>query len=744
MIRGTETSPGASSGSADPRAWLAAIVDSSDDAIIGKRLDGTIVSWNSAATRIFGYTADEILGQSVLMLIPADLREEEPRIIARLTRGERVDHYQTVRLRKDGSSIHVSLSVSPIRDDTGTIVGAAKIARDVTEQRRLLEQLQNQAIELEQQSEEAQSLAEELEQANEELIAREATAREALARFEGVFKSRVIGISVFDAEAGRTIAINDYLLDLIGYSRAEFESGDVDWRDVTPPEYLEAEERSLQQLVKHGSAGPLEKEYVRKDGERVPVAVSGAAIPGLAGQYAVFVEDITEQRRARAAIEAARAEAEQAAARAVEASRAKSEFLATMSHEFRTPLNAVVGYVQLFDMEIAGPITEQQRDYLARLRSSGQHLIGLINDILDFAKIDAGQLSVVGERGLTGDAVRAAIALALPQAQSQQIHIVESNQSQGKTDVAYVGDSHRVRQILLNLLSNAVKFSEPGGRVTVSSDTVEEAPNAAHLVGGGPWAFIKVEDTGIGIPPQMQRSIFEPFVQVESGMTRTRGGSGLGLAISRRLARLMGGDLTVESRPGVGSAFTLWLPAPATKGASESNVQRADRARGGSPAYAPNGLADVGTMLRRDLETLKEEWQTRLRADPTFAVVQPLTRVQVADHTLTLLADLTQALTIVDETDGLQRELLLHGSEIQRIIAALHGKQRQQVGFTEVQLTREYDILEEILETRVQRIANDRDDLSFAIDLLGRLVRLARSAAISGFRDAGEKSPTAL
>jgi PAS domain S-box-containing protein len=184
---------------ANPEAWLAAIVDSSDDAIVGKTLDGTIRSWNAAAERIFGYASAEIIGRSVLTLIPPELHAEEPVIVGRLARGLRVDHFETTRLRKDGSRVEVSLSVSPIRDGGGVVIGAAKIARDITEAKRLqraerenLEQLQELASELEQQVEEAQSLQEELEQTNEELAraveeaeASRQNAREAQRRAEG-------------------------------------------------------------------------------------------------------------------------------------------------------------------------------------------------------------------------------------------------------------------------------------------------------------------------------------------------------------------------------------------------------------------------------------------------------------------------------------------------------------------------------------------------------------------------------
>jgi PAS domain S-box-containing protein len=177
-------------GSPDAQAWLAAIVESSDDAIVGKNLESTILSWNTAATRLFGYEAGEIIGQSVLRLIPPELHHEEPLIVGRIARGERVEHYETTRVRKDGSRVAVSLSVSPIRNASGVVIGAAKIARDITERRRLeqaerqlTEQLQEQALELEQQAmelehqvEEAQSLAEEVEASNKQL---EETTRQA-------------------------------------------------------------------------------------------------------------------------------------------------------------------------------------------------------------------------------------------------------------------------------------------------------------------------------------------------------------------------------------------------------------------------------------------------------------------------------------------------------------------------------------------------------------------------------------
>ena len=417
---------------ASPEAWLAAIVESSDDAIVGKTLDSVIRSWNSGARRVFGYEAAEIVGKSVYALIPPELHHEERAIIARLLEGEQVDHYETVRVRKDGSRIDVSLSVSPIRDASGEIIGAAKVARDVTEakrlqraERELFEQLQELTSELEQQIDEAQSLQEEVEQANNELIG-----------------------SLAEAEA------------------------------------------------------------------------------------------------ARAEADVARREADDARRLAEEANAAKSQFLATMSHELRTPLNAIVGYVELLEMGVRGPLTEAQREDLARIRRSEQTLHRLIEDVLSFARLESGRMDyryevVVLDRFLA--TLESFIAPRL--AQKNLAYRLDPNGAA----VTVSMDRDKVEQIMLNLLSNAVKFTERG-RIDVRC-------------GADARTFtIAVADTGRGIRASLLDSIFEPFVQGDGSLTRPAEGTGLGLSISRQLAREMGGDITVESTLGEGSTFSLVLP----------------------------------------------------------------------------------------------------------------------------------------------------------------------------------------
>jgi len=227
------------------------------------------------------------------------------------------------------------------------------------------------------------------------------------------------------------------------------------------------------------------------------------------------------------------------------ANRAKSEFLAVMSHELRTPLNAIGGYAELMEMGLRGPLTEQQRDDLRRIQRSQQHLLGLINEVLNYAKLETGtvhyELTAVRAR----DALGAAEALVAPQAAAKGLTLTVA---EAPPALVARADAEKLRQILVNLLSNAIKFTDRGGRVELAGESQ------------GDQVRVHVRDTGIGIAAEKLEAIFEPFVQVRADLTRTTEGTGLGLAISRDLARGMGGDLTVESTPGAGSTFTLVLP----------------------------------------------------------------------------------------------------------------------------------------------------------------------------------------
>ena len=286
---------------------------------------------------------------------------------------------------------------------------------------------------------------------------------------------------------------------------------------------------------------------VRKDGTRFWANVVITALRDESGKlvgFAKVTRDLTERRAAETrAIEDARRVAEAEAA-----NRAKTEFLTTMSHELRTPLNAIGGYADLLSLGIGGRLSDDQQQYVDRIRRSQQHLLGIITDLLDYSRIEAGEMTLQLAPVEVGSVLASVMPMIEPQAAERQLTIENRGCLAGTVVRA---DRSKVRQILANVLSNAVKFTGAGGTISIACVAAAE-----HV-------DVVVRDTGIGIPADKLESIFEPFVQLGRTLTTGHEGTGLGLAIGRDLARAMGGDLTVESMPGKGAAFTLRLPAAA-------------------------------------------------------------------------------------------------------------------------------------------------------------------------------------
>ena len=837
-------------------ARLAAIVASSQDAIFSKAMDGTILTWNAAAERLYGYTAAEIVGRPVTLLAPPEKAGEIPRIMERLARGEQVKSLETVRRRKDGTLLDVLVSVSPLHDAQGRVVGASTIARDISRRkhadaalrasearyRRLIETAEEgiwlldpagvttylnermaamlgrpaaevmgrpftQFVHPEARADASAILARRREGSPERhdlrlvrgdgsglwalvslspVLEDEGAWGGTLAMVTDVTERRRAEESVrFLAEASRVLAdsldratvlqeiaqlavprLADYCVVALadgdrgeparifaahddaaklpvlqavaeryardpapgGLIRRVLDTGQPALAEELTPERVRASgaddegvrltlelaprsvlavplqvedrlrglvllatshsgrrygpadlelaeelarraatalenarlheaehaarraaERAAEQnarlqavtaamseartpdevadaalrqcmealgasagwmgqlspdgarvellrasgfpaavqeqfrsvpiethipladavrtgsILAIGSRAELERLYpdVPDSGQRsrfgawavVPMAVEGRSVGGMVlnfPQAREFDDEVRGYllavgRQSALALERARLfEAERLArAEAEAANRAKFEFLTTMSHELRTPLNAIAGYVDLLDLEIRGPLTPQQREDLGRIRRSQTHLLGLINDVLNFARIETGHVNFALEDVALDELLTEVEALIAPQVGARGLAYAYRRFDPGVTVRA---DPEKLRQIVLNLLSNAVKFTPPGGRVTLSCAAEE------HTV------RVRVADTGIGIPEDKLGTIFEPFVQVNAGYTRTSEGTGLGLSISRDLARAMGGELTVESEEEGGSTFTLALP----------------------------------------------------------------------------------------------------------------------------------------------------------------------------------------
>ena len=486
------------------------LVESVDEyAIFALDPDGYILSWNAGAERFKGYTAEEVIGKHFSIFYPPEKVEEGfPQF--ELKEAARVGRFEDEgwRVRKDGTRFWANVVITALRDPAGHLVGYGKVTRDLTD-RRMAE--------------------EELRESEERFRLMVQSVRD-----YAIFMLDSTGhISTWNAGAER---IKGYTAEeIIGkhfsifYTQEDLDSG-------KPARELEIATKT----------GVYEEEgwRLRKDGSRfwANVVITALFRPdgSLAG-FAKVTRDLSERRAAQErAIEAARK-----AAASEEANRTKSQFLASMSHELRTPLNAIGGYAELLAMGVRGSVTKEQVEDLQRIKRSQQHLLGIINDILNFSRMEAGQITYDYSTVSVCDVIESVGHMVAPQAATKGL---ELKVHKCPVEIAAWADKAKVEQILINLLSNAVKFTEQG-KVTLECDWHD-----AQRVS------IEVSDTGVGIPADHLEKIFEPFVQVGRSLSKSQEGTGLGLAISRDLARGMGGDITVTSERDKGSRFTLTLP----------------------------------------------------------------------------------------------------------------------------------------------------------------------------------------
>jgi PAS domain S-box-containing protein len=483
------------------QSLLAAIVDGSDNAIIGKTLDGTIVSWNHAAGRIYGYRSQEAIGQPIGLIIPPERAGEMEEILDRVSRGAPVSYHDTVLLCKDGTRLHVAVTISPVRNGAGTVVGAASIARDISDRFK------------------------------------------AEQRFRRLVQNAPDAMVIIDSHGTITL-VNEQTERLFGYPGAELEGQPV---EILVPQRLRGRHThhrddyfTAPQIRRMGTG--LELSGLRSDGTEFPIEISLAPVETDEGTLAsAAIRDITERRQAELALAGARDEA-------LAATRIKSQFVATVSHEIRTPMNGVIGLTALL---LDTPLQPSQRRYAEAIGASGRALLTLINDILDFSKIEAGKIELAENDFNLGELLGSAAQVAVEAARGKDLEIMAYYPPELCTDVR--GDEGRLRQVLLNLVGNAVKFTEHG-EVLIRAIPAADAPD------GRPQVKVIVTDTGIGIAPDDLPLLFKPFSQVDAATNRQFGGSGLGLSIARQIIELMDGQLEVESQPGRGSQFSFTIP----------------------------------------------------------------------------------------------------------------------------------------------------------------------------------------
>ena len=497
------------------RNHLAAVVASSDDAIISKTLDGIIVSWNEGAQRIFGYTAEEVIGKSITIILPPDHLDEEPQILARLRRGERIDHYQTVRMHKDGSRLDVSLTVSPVRNSKGDIVGASKIARDITPQKRAAEAL-----------------------------------RVSDNRFRIMADSAPV--LIWMANTARTFTwFNKTWRDFTG--RPMDEELGFGWTQNVHADDLQNCLDTFTQSFEKRVPFRLEQRLGRHDGTWRWVINQGTPLyEGVTGNFSGYVGsciDITDIRQAQSerdellqAERSARTEAERLG-------HMKDEFLATLSHELRTPLNAILGWSAL--LRRLGPESPDYQRGLDTIERNARIQGQIVGDLLDMSRIISGKVQLDIEPLDLQQVLTAAIDSVRPSIEGKKLRfrtVLDARAARIR------GDANRLQQVFWNLLSNAVKFTPSGGSIQVTLERVN-----SHVE-------VTVEDSGIGIKPEFLAFVFDRFRQADSTTTRRYGGLGLGLSIVKHLIEHHGGSVRVKSPgEGQGSSFIVALPVSAVQ-----------------------------------------------------------------------------------------------------------------------------------------------------------------------------------
>ncbi|MCM3902211.1 MAG: PAS domain S-box protein [Pyrinomonadaceae bacterium] len=529
---------------------LASIVESSEDAIVSKDLNGIINSWNKSAERIFGYTAREAIGHPITMLIPPDRFDEEPAILERVMKGQSVDHYETVRQCKDGSLIDISLTISPIRNEEGVVIGASKIARDIGERKRTEEEV----------------------------------------RFQAHLLSAVEQAVIATDLKGTVLYWNVFAEWLYGWTSVEAIGMNI--IDLTAAPATREMAAEIMARLREGDSWTGEFLVRKKDGSVFPAQVTDSPIFGENGELIGFVGvsiDITERKSVEEERIRLLESERQARSEAEEANRIKDEFLATLSHELRNPLNVILGYAEVLVRSEEAKRSAFVKRAAEILKRNALAQSQLVRDLLDLSRLHMGKLSLNREAVSLMTTIGNAVETVQAEAAAKEVELKVI----APEEVLFVdADPLRIEQVVWNLLNNAVKFTSAGGTVTV------------RISSEANQGVVSVEDTGEGIDRTFIPHVFEMFRQADATNSRRHGGLGIGLALVQQLIQLHDGTVAVSSEGlGQGAQFTIKLPLSRESKQVLSNVpQTEDGALSQMRILVVDDSLDSVDMLRRLFE----------------------------------------------------------------------------------------------------------------------------------------------
>lgn len=595
-----------------------AIWDSANYAIITTDMTGIIQTFNAAAQRLLGYTAAEVVGRVTLDIIhdrqemieqAAHLSRElgEPItpgfevLIAKACRGI-VGESEWTYIRKDGSRFPVLLSTTALYDVDRRIMGFLAIAQDITERKQV-----------------------------------QAALRESEARWQFALEGAGDGVWDWNLQTNKVFYSPPWKL-MLGYSITDIGDTLTEWDSRVHPD---DRQRCYADLSRHfrGEAPVYQNEHRMrcKDGTYKWILARGKVVAWDAdGKPLRMIGTHTDI----STLKQTEMQLQQANEELLRATRLKDEFLANMSHELRTPLNAILGMTEGLQDEVFGAITDQQKTALRTIEKSGVHLLSLINDILDIAKIESGQIKLEKTRVSVVSLCQSSLVFVKQQALKKNIKLhLDIPSDLPELEV----DERRIRQVLINLLNNAVKFTPEQGKVVL-----EVAPRSQRLATGEPSLAIAVRDTGIGIAPENLSKLFQPFIQIDSALNRQYTGTGLGLALVKHLVELHGGEVTVSSELGVGSCFTITLPCTTVVAPPTSAMPSA----GQKVEQLPWSVADGATT-----ETRRRELPLILLAEDNEANIKTICSYLQAKAYRLVVAKTGQAAIAMAQTE--QPDLIL-------------------------------------------------------------------------------------